>query len=230
MNNGNIVLLTKNANSVIEITIFDKYLSFITNISGYCDLTFIIPIKESGFAVHKSNQLKIVYNCRSDDKRNKSMDIPPNNQAVTNLDYNLLFYKYPNVILKDLDGQKLKNIQVDVSKCSFLRATKEYIYVVHGDIRGLSVYNFKGVNVNKLALPEVVCSCTIAKDGGLYAVCSSNHILHIAPGGPNYTYITSNFESMESINVINFNKKTGKLLICYSECCITVYSIGISRT
>lgn len=222
MPNCQFAILTRNLMNTSDISIYDQFLSLKGQIAVEYVPRFIVSLKDQLIAIGGVNEINVL----NIQNKYEKVNIPISKKvtAVTSVGSDLLMHCYPHVIIRD-SKSRLDKIPIDGLECRFLRATKEFIYFIHDEGSEISVYNYSGEKENHLILPDAVHLCTVASDGGLYAVTSRGMIFHISEGARNYTNIQSIFEPMTNIIVISYNKQSNTLLFCYEHRHVSVYTL-----
>lgn len=142
--------------------------------------------------------------------------------ATTNGSKEFVFYTNKSLSFIDYQGKTARNIDIDFEKCYLIHTNTKLVYLFSQNNQ-LLVCSKDGQEIQRHSLPEKVCSCTTAPDGGLIAVSNSSSVYYIDADGSIWSLIQSDFEPMTNIYIVSLCHRTKTLLFCHGFDDVSLY-------
>lgn len=221
MENGEVVFLVKTEHMGCKLYMRDEKLSEIQQKSVSVDSQNIMIFGTDTVAILSKSCLTMINICTG--LHTREIPLPEDNTlAASNGSKEFVFYTNKSLSFVDCQGKTVRNINIAFEKCYLIHTTTKLVYLFSQN-NELSVCTKDGHEIQRHILPEKVCSCTTAPDGGLIAVSNSSSVYHLDADGSIWSLIQSDFEQMTNIHIVSFCHRAKTLLFCHGFDDVSLY-------
>lgn len=222
MENGEVVFLVKTDHMDCKLYMRDEKLSEIQQRSVSIDSQNILIFGTDTVAILTKTCLTMI-NLSAGFNTGGEIPLPEDyTLAASNGSKEFIFYNNKCLSFIDDQGKIVRNINIAFEKCYLIHSSTKLVYLF-SQINEVSVRTKDGQEIQRHSLPEKVCSCTTAPDGGLIAVSNSSSVYYMDADGSIWSPIQSDFEPMTNIHIVSFCHRTKTLLFCHGFDCVSLY-------